>query len=252
MVRGKHFTPERWLCYSLTLVLTLAVVAVVAVVTRHVDKVAEGDENAANNIAARNGHVWHYRCELDRCVKLPITSDTEAPIGLVQCRQMCGPGARSHGLDVWPQLTGATTATTGNAVSYAPIWLPELRFQEPAVVVQPDIPFWQLNHERLVAQIRAKRPSTLTSPEPTLATGDRTRVTVSFAVNSDDAKLHMAGNETYRLTVSAVQNGAVGVSIEAETIFGARHGIETLSQLVIYDDINDRYLVSIRRQSKHI
>lgn len=236
MVRSKHCTPERWLCYTISVALVLAVVAVVVVVTLGFDEADSRPENPSS----RNGQVWHYVCEANQCVKHPILETTADPLGLVMCRQTCGMGARSQGLDVWPKLTG--TVDAGNSVVFAPIWLPEFRFREPAAVIT-DVPFWRINHERLMAQIRNKRAAKTSAAEPEVAAADRTAVTVSFVIASNDAKLHMAGNETYRLTIGSVQNRAVAVTIEADTIFGARHGIETLSQLVFYDDMSDRYLV---------
>lgn len=39
MVKSKHCTPTRWTCYTLTVVITLAIIAVIVVVTLADDEV---------------------------------------------------------------------------------------------------------------------------------------------------------------------------------------------------------------------
>lgn len=56
--------------------------------------------------------------------------------------------------------------------------------------------------------------------------------------------LTLETDESYALNVSTTSDGRISANIKAETFFGARHGLETLSQLVIYDDIRDEIQVS--------
>ena len=53
----------------------------------------------------------------------------------------------------------------------------------------------------------------------------------SVAVRSADETLRMGVDESYNLTVSA----AAGCRISAETVYGALHALETLSQLCVFD-----------------
>jgi hypothetical protein len=48
----------------------------------------------------------------------------------------------------------------------------------------------------------------------------------------------MNTNESYRLMVQ-VESGIVVVKVEAPTYYGARHGLETLAQLIVYDEIEN-------------
>lgn len=58
------------------------------------------------------------------------------------------------------------------------------------------------------------------------------------------AEFSLDMDESYGLRVQAAQNGRVNATITGNSFFGVRHGLETLSQLIIYDDIRDHALVS--------
>ena len=61
------------------------------------------------------------------------------------------------------------------------------------------------------------------------------RVILSIKGNSSDSeRLTMATDESFRLRIADEM-----VEIEAETYFGCRHGLETLSQLISYDELTD-------------
>lgn len=52
-------------------------------------------------------------------------------------------------------------------------------------------------------------------------------------------------DESYSLSTSVDQTtGGIQVKLDASTIFGARHGLETLSQLVVYDDLQQKLAVA--------
>lgn len=57
-------------------------------------------------------------------------------------------------------------------------------------------------------------------------------------------------DESYMLKVQPFFHGndnanRINVTIRANTFFGARHALETLTQLFVYDDIRDHLLVSL-------
>ncbi|CAL4247209.1 unnamed protein product, partial [Meganyctiphanes norvegica] len=60
---------------------------------------------------------------------------------------------------------------------------------------------------------------------------------VSIAVHVTDIQVHLNydTDESYNLTIASTED-VTTVTIHAETFFGARHGLETLSQLIDYDD----------------
>lgn len=52
-------------------------------------------------------------------------------------------------------------------------------------------------------------------------------------------------DESYSLTVSSSSDGRILATVKGENFFGARHGLETLGQLIIYDDIRNEIQVRI-------
>jgi len=64
-------------------------------------------------------------------------------------------------------------------------------------------------------------------------------VSVSINVYTDDLSLTTDTDESYELTASREGSETVMVRISASTYYGARHGLETLSQMITYDDLSD-------------
>ena len=75
-------------------------------------------------------------------------------------------------------------------------------------------------------------------------------VHVSVKVEDDDVSLTTETDESYKLTIRkavaddpGVKNNNVIVLINAKTYFGARHALETLSQMIGYDDLSDTLMI---------
>lgn len=95
--------------------------------------------------------------------------------------------------------------------------------------------FWDENKNRLLEQIKSKIPRNVK-----VEGGKSVRIDV--VVETNDAALTMNTNESYKIA-AADRDDAIDIKIESPTIYGARHGIETLSQLVVFDDIRRELLV---------
>ncbi len=68
---------------------------------------------------------------------------------------------------------------------------------------------------------------------------------VSINIKSTNLVLDLDTDESYSLAVETPKDGAtVNADIQAETFFGARHALETLSQLVTYDPTKRKLQVS--------
>lgn len=50
-------------------------------------------------------------------------------------------------------------------------------------------------------------------------------------------------DEGYALSLNETQDGRITATIKAKNYFGGRHGLETLNQLIIYDDIRSEIQV---------
>lgn len=165
-------------------------------------------------------------------------------MGLIRCRHTCGVGHRGLGIDIWPQLTGTISIDDQFIIDFQPIAPEHLQFRHQNVQTNND--FWTIAHARFKDQISAKRPSARTrnnrNNNLNLAT-----VVVDIYVENQATSLRIGVNESYRINVSddgpSGVNKTVTVLIEATTIFGVRHGIETLAQMIIYDDIRDVFLM---------
>lgn len=176
--------------------------------------------------------MWHYECTNSQCVKQRIGEDTVEPIGLSQCRATCRHVA--GGIDLWPLPTG--TVETNSDIRWSQINSNAIRFR--SVNVNSGSDFWEVNQERFLRQIRAKMPNDSLA----LDNAEAYNVQIDIIVESNDVKLYIQVDETYELSVNLV-SGNIVARIESNTIFGARHALESLAQLVIYDDVTDRLLV---------
>lgn len=91
--------------------------------------------------------------------------------------------------------------------------------------------FWRSNEDRLREQIVRKVPKSIKLSD------NGSKLVIAVDVENEDAKLGLDTNEHYRIRACKADNGVIVANITAETIFGARHAFETISQLIIFDDV---------------
>lgn len=98
--------------------------------------------------------------------------------------------------------------------------------------------FWEANEKRFAQQIKAKIPKSVKMSR------DGSQLLLNIDVKSDDLSLNHETDESY--VIRTYENvGVVLVKIAANTIFGARHALETLSQLIVFDNIRNELQVSM-------
>lgn len=68
---------------------------------------------------------------------------------------------------------------------------------------------------------------------------DLSNVYINIKVTSTETKIQLATDESYKLSINKVKK-YVTVKIIAKTYFGARHGIETLSQLIVFNTFSKK------------
>lgn len=154
--------------------------------------------------------------------------DQMKSVSLSVCRMFCGPQVGT----LWPYPTGPVKV--GNSLYH---------FDVNKMVFGPIAPaklqgLWTEVQERFRQQVIKKVPKHYTLK------AEGKKVSFEFAVQSDDVYYTMATDESYKLAVSEVRDG-VHVVISAPTFFGARHALETLAQLIVFDDIRSEMLVRI-------
>lgn len=163
---------------------------------------------------------WTYECHDHKCKRVELTNG-QIPASLSTCRIFCGvdPGT------LWPRINGKISLKE-----------PMIRFDQNAIQfsfhnrAKPDDRFWHINKQRFREQISKKLPPLLN------LTYDGNRLMIIIDVN-ETSKLGLSTNEHYQIHGHKEQNAMIVVNITAETIFGARHALETISQLIVFDNI---------------
>ncbi len=173
--------------------------------------------------------MWGYECLNSRCIKTRINSlSTTEAVSLQVCRIFCGtdPGT------LWPKPTGPVNLK--NVMAKIDVNLITLS----ASNYKDHQRFWDENKDRLTKQIKSKIPR-----NRKVEAGKSVRIDI--VVESKDALLTMNTNESYKI-MTVDRDDGVDVKIESHSIYGARHGLETLSQLIVYDDIRKELQVSLQ------
>lgn len=157
-----------------------------------------------------------------------MLTDKLSAVSLPVCRLFCGefPGT------LWPRVNG--NVRLENVM--ARLGPTEIEFKLINETMKND-QFWTANEQRLREQVLAKVPHSVKLSD----NGSRLMFTID--IKNNDGKLNHETDEHYR--VHAYENtGVVIIRIEAETIFGARHALETVSQLIVFDDIRNEILIA--------
>lgn len=171
--------------------------------------------------------IWGYECLNSRCIKTRIdTLSTTESVSLQVCRIFCGTDVGT----LWPKATGPVNLKNVVAkINVDAVTLTASNYKEHQN-------FWDENKNRLVKQIKAKIPRNVK-----VDGGKAVRIDITVEL-SNDPILTMNTNESYKI-VTVEKDGAIDVKIESYSIYGARHGLETLSQLIVFDDIRNELQV---------
>lgn len=174
--------------------------------------------------------TYGYECRNNVCESVELHDDEAlAAVSFSVCRLLCGktPGT------LWPQVNGPIK------MENATVRLTPSEFEFNLLRESRNGAFWKQVEERTKKQILRKIPKSIKLND------DGSRLMVMIDVENDDGKLNLETNEQYRLEVYD-NTGVVLCKIKAPTIFGARHALETLSQLVVFDEIRDELQI-VRR-----
>lgn len=163
---------------------------------------------------------WSYECKDSRCQKVELL-DEKTAISLPVCRIFCGDNIGT----LWPRVNGKEKL--GNKM--ARLSPTEMQFNLINQTKRNER-FWKANEQRFREQILMKVPHSVNLKD------DGSNLMIMIDVKDETAKLGLDTNEHYH--IHGYENtGVVILKIKAETIFGARHALETISQLIVYDDI---------------
>lgn len=163
---------------------------------------------------------WSWHCRNDRCERIP-TSDSSTLQSLQTCNMLC------TSTQLWPQPTGPVTLASSAVSISADVF-------QLQIVTSPSAAVTEHLKDAFLLMRNDLRKLERSAPGPPLAPSIHT-VSIRVSVNgSADPRLRLDTDESYKLT-SDTTNNAMTVFITAKTFCGARHGFETLSQLIWLD-----------------
>ncbi|XP_068158521.1 chitooligosaccharidolytic beta-N-acetylglucosaminidase [Drosophila tropicalis] len=168
--------------------------------------------------------VYGYKCHNAKCRKVELNEDNFAKaISMPVCRLFCGSSIGT----LWPKPTG------------------EVRVE--MLMRQIDVSSIKFNvagkghKDKLWGQVENRWLNLIDTQIPSRKTLRRGGYSLSININIEQTevspRLTLETDESYRLNIISDFNGLVNTNITANNFFGARHGLETLAQLIVYDDI---------------
>jgi len=177
------------------------------------------------------GHVVPYKC-----VKTPSSSADKVQ-SLAACKMTCDP----HGV-IWPAPTGPLSLSQ-QVQHFLPHNLKVISVIAPSEDVSNMVnQFVDVFREYLYMKSPDyeggyKNPF---SESPYISGGS---VLVSIKVVQDDLSLTTETDESYKVVINHDVGDSYLVGITADTYYGARHALETLSQMIEYDDLSDTLMI---------
>lgn len=192
-----------------------------------------------------NASPWTWKCHkgkevigghniVGRCSKEEYDKSTGDPqVNMMACKMTCN----NNGM-LWPKPTGSVTLSNK---------LTNLLPGDISITVSQSTPF---EVQGLILEFRDVFEEYLALMHPKYEANsgrnpfasDRSagaNVKVIVSVTSNETRLTMDTDESYSLTIQAQARDQQRVEVTAHTYFGARHALETLSQLISYNDLTD-------------
>lgn len=178
---------------------------------------------------------WSWRCQEGHCIRFQpnISGDANSTSYsypyLEGCKSVCG----QYG-SLWPFPTGRTTIQAH---------LTAFNIEDIAVKFDPKEPHQGLEEAlteswSIFSQYLALM-ATGGSAQKAMVTSKRAQVLVKVSVVSKSLNLDLKTDESYSLSVSTreqdLPRDEILIVIKAHSFYGARHALETLSQLITYD-----------------
>lgn len=180
-------------------------------------------------VSTKDHPVWRWQCEDSKCVKLKHNpEDSEPALSLEACKMFCN----QYGV-LWPRPTGATDL--GRFLSKININNIEIQIKNRGS--SDDL--MNAAGRRFKSLIAKAVPKGL-SPK---LTGKAVYVYL-VNENPDLKEFSLDLDESYIIRVSAESNERINATIRADNFFGLRNGLETLSQLIVFDDIKQHLLIA--------
>jgi len=179
---------------------------------------------------------WTWICKNDICEKIDKAglNPTEDGYPLAVCKLSCG----KYGA-LLPHPTGKVEISKGSIMFYPQ----NLRFVPVKAPTTNVVNLTQEAAKIFTWYLNKMHPDNTKGSASTFPSGtevdpiSKNSVVIHIAIVHPDTKITLDTDESYLLSVQQQDNKHdVLVTITANTFFGARHGLETLSQLIAYND----------------
>ena len=143
-------------------------------------------------------------------------------VSLPVCRLYCNEDVGT----VWPKPTGKVQISN-DIVKINPN---DIIFSTTNFKKEPG--YWTIATDRFIEMQKRKLPKKVP-----IKSGGKTLL-IDVVVDTDDMTLDLDTFESYTFKITEDSNG-VHVAVKAKNFYGARNALETLSQLIVYDNIRN-------------
>lgn len=168
---------------------------------------------------------WGYQCIDNTCVKTVVTDDNRSQLtDLTACYLLCV----DYGT-LWPKPTG----DIDRQEKLISLNINDIVIYHPSH--QDQLYYWLNNVNRFDGILRLKASNSSVNSEGL-------SLIININVVNPSIDLNIDTNEEYDLSILEDVD-KIMVEINADTYYGARHGLETLAQLVVFDSLDNRYKV---------
>ncbi|TRY67678.1 hypothetical protein TCAL_02945 [Tigriopus californicus] len=172
---------------------------------------------------------WKYKCdEYRRCVRTGLkTSDSD--LGMAECQLTCDDFAM-----LWPHPKSAQMGKTVSTVDPTKISFQKIQYNRTY------IPMIDMIEENIIEQTRwMELKANGEAPSPSV---NEIQINYFGGVPSKKPKIARDTKEAYTLRVSKV-GSIIIANITSTEYFGARHAIETLFQLIEFDEVKNSFII---------
>ncbi|KAG5671027.1 hypothetical protein PVAND_001245 [Polypedilum vanderplanki] len=197
----------------------------------HINNVVKNSEMLlANYTDERNRssvtEPWTYSCEKNKCIrKLHSDLSSEVRVTFLSCAMTCG-----DNVNIWPLPKSAQMKKTIQNIHLSNIqYKIETPFPNVADLMHKAVALFVSDIKQVMKANGADFGSKSINEE---------NVTVNILMKIlefNETILTMQSDECYHLFIKQ-QDTSLNISITSKTFFGARHALETLQQLIWYDD----------------
>ncbi|KAG7199186.1 hypothetical protein KM043_018061 [Ampulex compressa] len=172
---------------------------------------------------ASTSYPWHYKCVGGLCKKELITNATKSPRPLEICQLFCGESGA-----LWPKPTGHYSLTEATV------------HVDPENVVLAGVDTQSQLGSLLQGSVAVFKNNVRQLGGKALESGGA-KLSIRFEIEeqAEAVTFSLDSAESYVLQI-AHNADTVNTTISAKTFFGVRHGLETLSQLIVFNDFDNQ------------